>query len=101
VNGKPVAGPLLLSEGDEIQIGHRVLRYTREPVADTLGESTVERVSETLDLTPHEIEDESYARLAGGPATAVIRNPMRAVAFVSSVIAAVAIATLVFLHRGP
>jgi len=28
-----------------------------------------------------------------------IRTPMRAVAFVSSVIAAVAIATLVFLHR--
>ncbi|HEX4469267.1 MAG TPA: hypothetical protein VH080_07015, partial [Gemmatimonadaceae bacterium] len=30
-----------------------------------------------------------------------MRSPMRAVAFVSSVIAAVAIATLVFLHRGP
>jgi hypothetical protein len=30
-----------------------------------------------------------------------MRTPMRAVAFVSSVIAAVAIATLLFLHHGP
>jgi hypothetical protein len=30
-----------------------------------------------------------------------LRTPMRAVALVSSVIAAVAIATLLFMHRGP
>jgi predicted component of type VI protein secretion system len=101
VNGKPVTGPLLLSEGDEIQIGQRLLSYTLQQPPEWADASALERVSETLDLTPESIEDESFARASGSGAIAVVRNPMRAVAFVSSVIAAVAIVTLLFLHRGP
>ena len=101
VNGKPVAVPLLLTEGDEVQIGSRVLRYTREASAAEVAVAGLEPVSEVLELTPRPIEEEAYSRLAASPATVALRNPMRAVAFVSSVIAAVAIATLVFLHRGP
>lgn len=99
VNGRPVSAPVLLSEGDEIQIGNRVLRYTREPVAEGPSVAEAEPVSEALELAPREVDDEEYARLASHAGTLALRNPMRAVAFVSSVIAAVAIATLVFLHR--
>jgi hypothetical protein len=100
VNGKAVSAPVLLLEGDEIQMSGRVLRYTREPQAEVVPSAEISRVSETLTLAPREASDEAYAP---GLATAAValRNPMRAVAFVSSVIAAVAIATLVFLHRGP
>lgn len=100
VNGKPVTTPLLLSEGDEIQIGGRVLRYTRRPLADVAERSESIASTASLELTPREPDGEPYSELAAQPAM-VLRNPMRAVAFVSSVIAAVAIATLVLLHRGP
>ena len=97
VNGKPVTGPLLLSEGDEVQFGDRTLRYTREAQPAEVEAASVERVTERLELGPRD----DGAPSQGYPATVTLRNPMRAVAFVSSVIAAVAIATLVFLHRGP
>lgn len=101
VNGRPVSAPVLLAEGDEIQVGNRVLRYTLQPVeAEPVAAEPV-RVSEALELTPSEVVDDDYAHLSTHPATVALRNPMRAVAFVSSVIAAVAIATLVFLHKGP
>lgn len=101
VNGKSVSAPLLLKEGDEIEIGNRVLRYSREPLADLSEPPEAERVSETLELSPREFDDRSYSPIGANRAAVALRNPMRAVAFVSSVIAAVAIATLLFMHRGP
>jgi predicted component of type VI protein secretion system len=101
VNGKPVTAPVLLAEGDEIQIGSRVFRYTRESIVDESSTVATERVSETLELTPREADEEAYSAFPSVPTSVALRNPMRAVAFVSSVIAAVAIATLVFLHHGP
>lgn len=100
VNGTPLTAPLLLQEGDEIRIGGRVLRYTREPQLEWPDTDSVEQVGEVLELTPVEA-DASYPSASGHGGTVALKNPMRAVAFVSSVIAAVAIATLVFLHRGP
>jgi hypothetical protein len=101
VNGRPVSAPVLLAEGDEIQVGNRVLRYTREPLADLAPARDSESEIQTIDLTPPAVEEEAYARTPADSAALALRNPMRAVAFVSSLIAAVAIATLVILHRGP
>ena len=101
VNGKLISGPVLLSEGDEIGIGDRVLRYTRQPQPDALPVSTTVLVTESLELALREPEENPYSRFGSRPSAVALRNPMRAVAFVSSVIAAVAIATLVIMHRGP
>jgi predicted component of type VI protein secretion system len=101
VNGKLISAPVLLSEGDEIGIGDRVLRYTREPQPDLLPVSATALVSESLELAPREREEDPYSRFGSRPSAVALRNPMRAVAFVSSVIAAVAIATLLIMHRGP
>lgn len=100
VNGKVVSTPVLLSEGDEIQIGGRVLQFTLKPQADVAPAGEFIRPTETLELAPRESDEDAYAPLSP-QVTLALRNPMRAVAFVSSVIAAVAIATLLFLHRGP
>jgi predicted component of type VI protein secretion system len=103
LNGRPVSAPVLLSEGDEIQIASLVLRYTREPLPDGMEASASVRVTSNHGIVAVEAK---ARRLRTSPITdlstaATMRTPMRAVAFVSSVIAAVAIATLVFLHRGP
>ena len=103
VNGRPVSAPVLLNEGDEIQIASLLLRYSREPLPEGWEPST------SASLTSEEeagAAESSGRRLRASPiaelsSTMTVRTPMRAVAFVSSVIAAVAIATLVFLHRGP
>ena len=101
VNGQAVSAPVMLSEGDEIQIANLVLRYTRGALPDGV------EASRSTSLT-NEVEVDVIARparaLRASPTTELssavtLRTPMRAVAFVSSVIAAVAIATLVFLHR--
>lgn len=99
VNGKMISAPMLLGEGDEVQIGGKILRYTREPQPEVAPAEEPTYGTETLELSARGADEESYG-LAPNVAVA-LRNPMRAVAFVSSVIAAVAIATLVFLHRGP
>ena len=103
VNGRPVSAPVLLNEGDEIQIASLFLRYTREPLPDGLETSmsaslTSEAGSEVMESNARNLRASPISDLSS---TLTIRTPMRAVAFVSSVIAAVAIATLVFLHRGP
>jgi hypothetical protein len=94
---------VLLNEGDEIQIASLLLRYTREPLPDGLETSTSasltsEAGSDVIESNARNARASSMSDLSS---TLTIRTPMRAVAFVSSVIAAVAIATLVFLHRGP
>lgn len=103
VNGRPVSAPLLLTEGDEIQIASLLLRYTREPLpegveATTSASLTAEDSNGGSDSTTESARRSPITELSS---TLTLRTPMRAVAFVSSVIAAVAIATLVFLHRGP
>jgi predicted component of type VI protein secretion system len=101
VNGKAVSSPVLLSEGDEIEIGDRLLRYTREPLAVGVYASEAQQVTESLELSPVEMDQPRYAPVATLTNTVALRTPMRAVALVSSLIAAVAIATLVLMHRGP
>ncbi|HKW47979.1 MAG TPA: FHA domain-containing protein [Gemmatimonadaceae bacterium] len=103
VNGRPVSAPVLLNEGDEIQIASLLLRYTREPLPEGM-ESSVAASIPTEDSVG--AGDAKGRAVKTSPLTELssaltLRTPMRAVAFVSSVIAAVAIATLVFLHRGP
>ena len=104
LNGRPVTAPVLLTEGDEVEIADLRLRYTREPLAERIGETMSDRITSDVEVAqpvvssirrgsaPSELS--SALTLRGGA-------PMRAVAFVSSVIAAVAIATLLFMHRGP
>ena len=103
VNGRPVSAPVLLNEGDEIQIANLELRYTREPLPE--GMVALTTASLTSDESAAAVEPQARkvrASAATELSSALTQGtPMRAVAFVSSVIAAVAIATLVFLHRGP
>jgi hypothetical protein len=103
VNGRPVSAPVLLKEGDEIQIASLQLSYTREPLPE--GIVALMTASLTSDEVAGPVEPRSRT-VRHSPASELssalaLRAPMRAVAVVSSVIAAVAIATLVFLHRGP
>jgi|SRR5690242_9462446 len=102
-NGRAVTAPVLLSEGDEVEIADLRLRYTREPLPDGIGETTTARITREVEVGA-EPAVASVARSAAPSdlsSTMTLRAPMRAVAFVSSVIAAVAIATLLFMHRGP
>jgi predicted component of type VI protein secretion system len=103
LNGHPITAPVLLSEGDEVEIADLQLRYTREPLADGIRQTTIERItSEAAASTRPFVSGASRnAPLSDVSSALTLRAPMRAVAFVSSVIAAVAIATLLFLHRGP
>jgi predicted component of type VI protein secretion system len=101
VNGRSVSTPVMLNEGDEVEIANLVLRYTRgalpegvnaTPTASLTGAVNVDLIAPpSRGARPSAVSDLSSAM--------ALRTPMRAVAFVSSVIAAVAIATLVFLHR--
>jgi predicted component of type VI protein secretion system len=104
VNGRPVSAPVLLNEGDEVEIANQVLRYSCKPLPEGITESTspgtLTSTAETAAIALPDRPERVSAVGALGSAT-MARAPMRAVAFVSSVIAAVAIATLVFLHRGP
>jgi predicted component of type VI protein secretion system len=103
VNGRPVSAPVLLSEGDEIQIASLLLHYTREPLPDGMEASASASITSEHGIG---VVESKARRLKTSPMTdlssaVTMRTPMRAVAFVSSVIAAVAIATLVLLHLGP
>ena len=103
LNGRLVTFPVLLSEGDEIEIADLQLRYTREPLAAGIRDTTTERITSDAAGTAELFVSSATNRAPRGDLSSAmtIRTPMRAVAFVSSVIAAVAIATLLFLHRGP
>ena len=101
LNGRPVSSPLLLSEGDELEIADQRFRYTRKPLADGVAAATQHRItSDTRAEVPPTMSRRVKAS-AGTDLSSVVtlRSPMRAVAFVSSVIAAVAIATLLFMRR--
>ena len=103
VNGHAVSAPVLLNEGDEIEIATLRLRYTREPLPTGVSTPTLEDLTSVPELEPASVVASSRRSSLGSEISSAVtlRAPMRAVAFVSSVIAAVAIATLVFLHRGP
>lgn len=103
LNGRPVTIPVLLGEGDEVEIADLKLRYTREPLPDGIAEATTERITSDAHIGAQRVVSSVSRRSAPGELSSALtlRAPMRAVAFVSSVIAAVAIATLLFMHRGP
>jgi len=104
LNGSLVSAPVLLQEGDQIEIGNRAFQYSREPLPAEVAESMVQEHLTSSTEVEARVVTAAHARSSSmgelSPAI-TLRAPMRAVAFVSSVIAAVAIATLVFLHRGP
>jgi predicted component of type VI protein secretion system len=104
LNGGRVTSPVLLTEGDELEIADLQLRYTREPLAEGITATTVERITSDADVDA--ASSLSRPRRQSAPVSdlssaVTLRAPMRAVAFVSSVIAAVAIATLLLMNRGP
>ena len=103
LNGRPVTSPVLLHEGDEVEIADLTLRYTREPLPDGIGDVTAERITSDAVVGAEPVVSRIPRSSASSElsSTLTLRAPMRAVAFVSSVIAAVAIATLLFMHRGP
>jgi predicted component of type VI protein secretion system len=104
LNGTLVTAPVLLQEGDQIEFGNRVFRYAGEPLsADVSGAPSYDRLTSGPEVeAPVLASTRQRSSTLGELSPAItLRAPMRAVAFVSSVIAAVAIATLVFLHRGP
>jgi predicted component of type VI protein secretion system len=103
LNGRPLTTPVLLAEGDQIEIAGETLRYTRTALADGITAGPQQRIATDAEpagrsVAPRRLRTSSMPEFS---AVATMRSPMRAVAFVSSVIAAVAIATLVFMHRGP
>jgi pSer/pThr/pTyr-binding forkhead associated (FHA) protein len=103
LNGRMVSSALLLSEGDEIEIGDLRLGYTRAPLPEGIVSAPLHQITSEDEATvpataPRRLRTSSVGDLSS---VVTMRSPMRAVAFVSSLIAAVAIATLVFLHRGP
>lgn len=103
LNGRPVTAPLYLAEGDEIEIADQRLRYTRAALPDGVAALPQQRITSTVaaaaqPATTRRVRASSVSDMSS---VVMVRTPMRAVAFVSSVIAAVAIATLLFLHRGP
>src|SRR5438105_8192501 len=92
VNGRSVSVPVLLEEGDEIQIANLALRYTRGALPD--GVETTHLASLT-GLVDADVVAPPARSVRPSPMTELssamtLRTPMRAVAFVSSVIAAVA-----------
>jgi predicted component of type VI protein secretion system len=103
LNGRRVTAPVLLSEGDEVEIADVKLRYTREPLPDAIGEATSQRITSDVGVAAAPVVSTAPKNVTTGEfaSALTLRAPMRAVAFVSSVIAAVAIATLLFMHRGP
>ncbi|HKW09684.1 MAG TPA: FHA domain-containing protein [Gemmatimonadaceae bacterium] len=103
VNGRTVSAPVLLSEGDEIQIATRLLRYTCSALPEGVNSEVAQHLTSAIDIETLALPARSVRRspIPELSSAVTVRTPMRAVAFVSSVIAAVAIATLLFLHRGP
>jgi pSer/pThr/pTyr-binding forkhead associated (FHA) protein len=102
LNGRAVSSPKLLDEGDQIEIADQLFRYTRATLPETLSAAPQHRITSTgeirIPLASQRVRPSAASELSS---VATMRTPMRAVAFVSSVIAAVAIATLLFLHHGP
>lgn len=99
VNGNPMTAPMLLSENDEIQIAGRTLRYTRAALpagVKLVAPNVVETEREAVYTSRRSMEPTPL----GVPVAAFsARNPMRYVAVVSSLLAAAAIATLVWMRH--
>ena len=102
LNGRRVTSPVVLGEGDTIEISDLRLRYTREALPEGMTTTTTERITSEsgVDAQPFVSGASRTASLTDLSSAVALRAPMRAVAFVSSVIAAVAIATLLFMNRG-
>ena len=105
VNGRVVSAPVMLNEGDQIEIANLVFRYTRDALPDGMAAETMQRITSSSDASAEVpvLQSRRVRRpeeMEGMASAMTLRAPMRAVAFVSSVIAAVAIATLLFLHSG-
>jgi len=101
LNGRPVSSPVLLSEGDEIEVASQRFRYTQKPLPNGVDAATQHRITSARDEAVPAVSRRVKASPTSDLSSVVtLRTPMRAVAFVSSVIAAVAIATLLFMHRG-
>lgn len=103
LNGHPVSSPVLLSEGDEIELADQRFRYTQKPLSTGVAATSQHRITsaalaEALPSASRRVKTTGTSELSS---VVTLRAPMRAVAFVSSVIAAVAIATLLFMHHGP
>ena len=102
LNGRRVTSAALLSEGDEVEIAGVRLRYTREAVLDGMTEAATDRITSEAAVNAQPVVSSAPTSAMPGELSPVLtlRAPMRAVAFVSSVIAAVAIATLLLMNRG-
>ena len=102
LNRRRVTAPVLLSEGDQVELADVTLRYTREPLPDGIGEAATERITSDAFVGAQAIVSSTPRNAASSDLASALtlRSPMRAVAFVSSVIAAVAIATLLLMNRG-
>ena len=101
LNGKPITAPLLLAEGDEIQIAERVLKYTRNALpagVKVVAPNVVESASEEPVFATRRVADPTPLGLHAVPVLAA-RSAMRYVAVVSSLLAAAAIATLVWMRH--
>ena len=101
LNGNAITAPVLLNEGDEIQIAGRALRYTRAPLPAGVKLATpivVENDRDALTTSRRSMEPTPLGVHAVGNGFAA-RSPMRYVAVVSSLLAAAAIATLVWMRH--
>jgi len=101
VNGRPVTAPMLLTEADEIAVANLSLRYTRNGLPAGVKVVLPEEVRTTsVERAPvRRIADPTPLGVPVSPILAA-RSSMRYVA-VFSLLAAVAAATLLFLHRLP
>ena len=102
VNGKPLGPPVLLTEGDEVEIADLVLRYTRAPLPAgvKLAQST-DGAGSTAETIPERRPAAPTPPLGGAVSMELEKTPMRYVAIVSSLIAALAVGTFLFMHRIP
>jgi predicted component of type VI protein secretion system len=103
LNGHAVSSPTLLREGDEIGLADQRFRYTQQPLGNDIVAATEQRITSAAraEAMPAVLRQLKASTTSDLSSVVTLRTPMRAVAFVSSVIAAVAIATLFLMHHGP
>jgi predicted component of type VI protein secretion system len=102
LNGNAITAPVLLNEGDEIQIAGRILRYTRAALpagVKVVAPSVVESDRDAVSTSRRSMEPTPLGLHAVPGLATVARNSMRYVAVVSSLLAAAAIATLVWMRH--
>ena len=102
LNGNAISAPVLLNEGDEIQIAGRVLRYTRAALPSgvkVVAPNVVESDRDAVTTSRRSMEPTPLGLHAVSGLSTTARNPMRYVAVVSSLLAAAAIATLFWMRH--